>query len=684
MANAQHSRSSGHGNTQDEVNLEIDDSQSLRTLEEGHQPPILVLSRDANLVETVKKAAPRGVPVAFAPDLDHVAEKLSNLKPGVLVADTASTADVASMVAQLTQHFPELVVVVAGKREDSSALMQLTAAGRIFRFLLTPLSHGQTRLALEAAVKQHLDLSAAGERISAGNVGGEGGSKNYVMTYGALAAGLLVVIGGIWFGVSRFTGDAEAPPVVNQPATPGAQQPGALPDRPDPIKAELALAKDAFDQNKFIEPQGESALDLYRSALALDPSSQAAKDGIRSVVDKILERAEAALLAERLEEAIRTIETARDIDSAHPRLAFLDTQVGRERERLKLSQAQDVSNRVRSLVNSANDRMTNGRLLTPANGSAKDALLEARRLDPTDPTVLSTIREFSTQLTEEARKSLAGGNVEAATAYVQGARQMGSAGSALAAVERSLAEATRTVGPGAGPSAAPGTSQSAGARRPATNAPSGSQAGAGPNVDNMVADVRQRLSEGKLMDPPGDSARDLLTNLRTAAPNRAEVEELSRTLSTRLLDSGKQAMNAKAFERSAQLIAAAKDVGQRYNGAAISQAENDLAAAREATSQQNNIVSAASLKRVRMVSPVYPDSARKRGVEGWVELAFTVQTNGSVDQVEVRNASPADVFDDSAVRAVRQWRFEPVERNGERVEQRAMVRLKFSQQAAAN
>ena len=151
----------------DEVNLEID-AQRTGT-DEGHQPPILVLSRDANLVETVKKAAPRGVPVAFAPDLDHVAEKLSNLKPGVLVADTASTADVASMVAQLTQHFPELVVVVAGKREDSSALMQLTATGRIFRFLLTPLSHGQTRLALEAAVTQHLDLFAQGHRLSAGS-----------------------------------------------------------------------------------------------------------------------------------------------------------------------------------------------------------------------------------------------------------------------------------------------------------------------------------------------------------------------------------------------------------------------------------------------------------------------------------------------------------------------------------
>jgi TonB family protein len=680
MANAQHSRSSGHGNTQDEVNLEIDDSQSMRQLEEGHQPPILVLSRDTNLVETVKKAAPRGVPVAFAPDLDHVAEKLSNLKPGVLVADTASTADVASMVAQLTQHFPELVVVVAGKREDSSSLMQLTAAGRIFRFLLTPLSHGQTRLALEAAVKQHLDLSAAGERLGTAHAGGEGGSKNYVMTYGALTAGLLVLIGSIWFGVGKFTSDPEVPPVVNQPPQPGAQQPGGVPERPDPVKAELSLAKDAFNQGKFIEPQGESALDLYRSALALDPNSTEARDGIRSVAEKILERAEAALLAERLEEAIRTIETARDIDSTHPRLAFLDTQVARERERLKLSQAQETGNRVRTLVNQANDRMTNGRLLAPANGSAKDALLEARRLDPTDPTVLATIREFSTQLTEEARKSLAAGKIEEAQTYVAGARQMGSAGSALAAVERELADATRAnaARPGAGPSVAGGAQP---ARRPANGTPAPA-AGAGPNIDSMVADVRQRITEGKLIDPPGDSARDALAALRAAAPNRPEADDLARTLSTRLVEVSRQAMNAKAFERSAQLLAAAKDVGQRFNGAAISQAEADLTSARDATAAQTNIVSAASLKRVRMVSPTYPDAARKRGVEGWVELAFTVQTNGTVDQVEVRNASPAEVFDDAAMRAVRQWRFEPVVRNGEKVEQRAMVRLKFSQQSA--
>src|ERR1043165_8759080 len=217
-------------NSTDEVNLEIDDSQTVRQLEQGQhqQPPILVLSRDGELVETVRKAAPRGTRVTHAPDLDHVAEKLPNLRPGVLVADTASAPDIPSMVAQLTQHFPELVVVVAGKRDDSASLMQLTATGRIFRFLLTPLSHGQTRLALEAAVAQHVELLAQGQRMSAGSASGEGGNKNYVMTYGALAAGLLIVIGGIWFGVSKFTGEPTPPPVAAQPA-PAAGQPGGVP-----------------------------------------------------------------------------------------------------------------------------------------------------------------------------------------------------------------------------------------------------------------------------------------------------------------------------------------------------------------------------------------------------------------------------------------------------------------------
>ena len=468
---------------------------------------------------------------------------------------------------------------------------------------------------------------------------------------------MLVVVGGIWFGVNRFTSEPAPAPVVQQPA-PAAGQPGGVPEKIDPIQAELALAKEAFGQGKYLEPAGDSALDYYRSALALDPNSAAAKDGIRDVVDKILERAEASLTSEKLEDASRNIELARDIDPAHPRLAFLDTQMGRERERIKLSQAAEVGSRVKTLVNQANDRMQNGRLIAPANGSARDALTEARRLDATDPNVVQSVREFAGLLTEEARKSVAAGDMAAAQTYVTIVRQMGSAGAALAAVERQLADANRAA---------------SAAAQPRRSTPSTAAS------DPLVADIRQRLTEGKLIEPPGDSARDLLVNLRNTAPTRPEVEELSRQLTTRLLESGKGATAAKAYPRAEQLIAAARDVGARYNEAGIAQAERDLTAARDANALQTNIVSANSLKRTRTVQPVYPESARKRGIEGWVELAFTVQPNGTVEDVEVRNASPADVFDDAAVRAIRGWRFEPVERNGERVAQRAMVRLRFAQ-----
>jgi len=412
-------------------------SNSPERLNPKHSP-LLVLSRDAQLVETVRRAAPNHMPITHAANLDRIADDLLALQPAVLLIDMAGTSDAPALLAQLTQHFPDLVVVVAGKREDSASLMQLTASGRIFRFLLTPISHGQTRLALEAAANQHVEQVAAGKRMTdAGSSGG--GSQNYVMTYGALGLGLLVAIGGIWAGVRKFTEQPAAPVATAAVATTQTN----LPDKPDPLQAELALAKEAFDKGRFLEPRGENALELYRNALTIDPGSEAAKAGVRSVVDRILERAEASLTAERMEEAVRNIETARDIDPKHPRLPFLDTQVAREHERLKLSQARDVGNRVRTLVAQATTRMLDGQLIAPAGANARDTLFDARRLDPTDPTIAQGFRELNTRLAEAANAALTAGKNDEARAYVNAARQLGAAGPSLAAVERALAEASR-------------------------------------------------------------------------------------------------------------------------------------------------------------------------------------------------------------------------------------------------
>ena len=139
-----------------------------------------------------------------------------------------------------------------------------------------------------------------------------------------------------------------------------------------------------------------------------------------------------------------------------------------------------------------------------------------------------------------------------------------SAGAALATVERQLADARASA-------ARPvGATQSTAARRPAT----GASATAAANNDALIVGIRQRISAGQLIDPKGDSARDLLGQLRAADASSPAADELARALSTRLLDSGKQAMAAKAYERSQVLLAAAREVGARYNEAALIEARD--------------------------------------------------------------------------------------------------------------
>ncbi|MDM7858023.1 energy transducer TonB [Thiopseudomonas acetoxidans] len=64
------------------------------------------------------------------------------------------------------------------------------------------------------------------------------------------------------------------------------------------------------------------------------------------------------------------------------------------------------------------------------------------------------------------------------------------------------------------------------------------------------------------------------------------------------------------------------------------------------------------------VLPEYPDVARRRGIEGYVKLTFTISAHGRVENIEVLEAQPANVFDRSARRAAARWRFTPRMENG--------------------
>lgn len=79
------------------------------------------------------------------------------------------------------------------------------------------------------------------------------------------------------------------------------------------------------------------------------------------------------------------------------------------------------------------------------------------------------------------------------------------------------------------------------------------------------------------------------------------------------------------------------------------------------------------------VDPRYPIRAEERGIEGWVELQFTISETGAVIQAEVLAAKPKGVFDRAALRAIKRWKYNPKIEDGIPVIRPGVtVRLEFS------
>jgi TonB family protein len=57
------------------------------------------------------------------------------------------------------------------------------------------------------------------------------------------------------------------------------------------------------------------------------------------------------------------------------------------------------------------------------------------------------------------------------------------------------------------------------------------------------------------------------------------------------------------------------------------------------------------------VSPTYPPAAAAAGIEGYVDVRFTLSPSGTVVAPEVVAAEPAEVFDGAALAAVSRWRY---------------------------
>lgn len=79
----------------------------------------------------------------------------------------------------------------------------------------------------------------------------------------------------------------------------------------------------------------------------------------------------------------------------------------------------------------------------------------------------------------------------------------------------------------------------------------------------------------------------------------------------------------------------------------------------------------------RRIDPEFPLAARRLGIGGKVIVKFLVKADGNVARAAVVEAEPKEIFEESALEAVREWRFNPGRFHGEAVATWVVLPIQF-------
>jgi TonB family protein len=347
----------------------------------------------------------------------------------------------------------------------------------------------------------------------------------------------------------------------------------------------------------------------------------AVKSVLMEAQERLLARARAALDQQRLDEAASTIEAARKAGIATERVAQLATELAQARE----------------LAKAAAPRTASAPPATPAAATPP----VATTLAVTPPTVSAS----------PAAESAVSAPTTAAPAV--------------------------TIPSGASPAVATSTVATPGAGAGATSA---TVAPASDTTQAAALDLlksaRQSLARDRLVEPENDNAQYYLLALRKLDAQYVGLPALTDDLGTRLVAKGQANANAQQYDAARDWLDHAAAIG--YVSPQADAVRHDLDAALAHRAFMANVITASQLTLVKSVQPPYPPKAEKTGVEGWVELDFTVTETGTVQDVAVDAAKPPGVFEAAATAALLQWRFKPLVRDAKVVATRARIRIRFA------
>jgi len=292
------------------------------------------------------------------------------------------------------------------------------------------------------------------------------------------------------------------------------------------------------------------------------------------------------------------------------------------------------------------EAMGRGALLAPAQDNAHFYFESARAIAPADPAVQQAGQEFSARLISEGRQALAAKNPEQAESWAAAAADAGADAAAVASLRD-------------------GAQQLRGQARADAFA-------------KLALTFNERLTAGKLLDPPSDSAKSYLAQLTQADAGNPATQQARIAYQARVFDEERKALQGQDYPAAHRWLEEARASGA--DAAALTAAGTALGAAEQQAQQALSTVAESSLTRTRYVAPDFPRAAREKGITGWVDVQFMVRTDGSVGDANIVGAQPVGVFEQAALDAVRRWHYRPVLQAGQVVSQRTRVRVRFAMQ----
>ncbi|HEX7719202.1 MAG TPA: energy transducer TonB, partial [Woeseiaceae bacterium] len=424
-----------------------------------------------------------------------------------------------------------------------------------------------------------------------------------------------------------------------------------------PYQALLEEARKAREAGDIVAPAGSNAIELYVAALQLAPGETLLVSELGATVNDALALVEQALLEQRGADADAALRMVRLADPQNARLAFLSAQATQLEVRTRLDEARTAmrdnrfevaaraiagarsagadaaevnalseelarvrsAQRVEDVLSLAGQRLAEDALISPANDNARYYFDLALSNDAGNTAAQQGLAIVASKLVLRAREAIDGGRLDEAERLLQDAGNIDSGSSELAASALAL-----------------------------TNARAAQEQAAREALAAEQAAQAAAVSDEATEEAPFETAA--LTDADIAATEDPDSDATLREPSF--------AQPATAMRRSSQPPA----------GSAVAEADS------------SEFVAISALQRTNYVAPRYPRVAQRRGITGWVDVGFTVTSDGGVTDIEIMNAEPAELFNDSASDAVAEWRFEPPMRDGRPVSQRVAVRMMFSLQ----